>query len=162
MIIWYVWSWTKVSMLGLRLALMHRPFMSTLLTLCRSLARTFRRFFCPFLLLISWAEVYPNRVSAFFSAWNYLASTHANAHATKHSGPASLPRKSQAASNGGIPHWAGGGYLFSSSTWVLAFYLCIHKQRKYICMYTQPSYLKQCIHTYVYIYAYIVELIFLP
>ena len=145
---------------GLRFLL---TFMPTLLTLCRSFARTYRG--SGSLSTLPWtphqltAEVYPHRVSTSVSAWDYLASTHANTDAVKHSGPASLPRKSQAARNGGIPLGQVAATFFSAvlSTSILL----VHPQAVWAHMYvyTACSYLKQCIHTYVYIYVYVVELI---
>ena len=120
---------------GLRFLL---TFMPTLLTLCRSFARTYRG--SGSLSTLPWtphqltAEVYPHRVSTSVSAWDYLASTHANTSAVKHSGPASLPRKSQAARNGGIPLGQEAATFFGSteyyfacaSTSSVSTYVCIH------------------------------------
>ena len=110
-------------------------------------------------LLISWAEVYPHRVSTSVSAWDYLASTHANTSAVKHSGPASLPRKSQAARNGAILLGQAAA-TFLQQYWVLAFCLCIHKQCEHICMYTQPVHTSSSVYTHMSTYiVYVVELI---
>ena len=47
------------------------------------------------------ADGYPHRISTFVPAWNFLAGAHANTSTVKYSGPAFLPRKSQAARNRG-------------------------------------------------------------
>ena len=145
---------------GLRFLL---TFMPTLLTLCRSFARTYRG--SGSLSTLPWtphqltAEVYPHRVSTSVSAWDYLASTHANTSAVKHSGPASLPRKSQAARNGAILLGQAAA-TFLQQYWVLAFCLCIHKQCEHICMYTQPVHTSSSVYTHMSTYiVYVVELI---
>ena len=146
---------------GLRFLL---TFMPTLLTLCRSFARTYRG--SGSLSTLPWtphqltAEVYPHRVSTSVSAWDYLASTHANTSTVKHSGPASLPRKSQAARNRVIPFGQAAATFFRC--WELAFCLCIHKQCEHICMYTQPVHTSSSVYTHmsIYLYVYIVGLSF--
>ena len=148
---WGTWSFGMYDH-GLRFLL---TFMPTLLTLCRSFARTYRG--SGSLSTLPWtphqltAEVYPHRVSTSVSAWDYLASTHANTSAVKHSGPASLPRKSQAARNGAILLGQAAA-TFLQQYWVLAFCLCIHKQCEHICMYTQPVHTSSSVYTHMSTY----------
>ena len=139
---------------GLRFLL---TFMPTLLILCWSFARTYRG--SGSLSTLPWtphqltAEVYPHRVSTSVSAWDYLASTHANTSTVKHSGPASLPRKSQAARNGAILLGQAAA-TFLRQYWVLAFCLCIHKQCEHICMHTQPVHTSSSVCTHMSTYMY--------
>ena len=162
-VVWGTWSFGMYDH-GLRFLL---TFMPTLLTLCRSFARTYHGLGS--LSTLPWtphqltAEVYPHRVSTSVSAWDYLASTHANTSAVKHSGPASLPRKSQAARNGGIPLWAGGGYLFSmlrtsifacASTSSVSTYVCIHSL-----FIPQAVYTHICLYICIYSRAYIFTIV---
>ena len=152
-VVWGAWSFGMYDH-GLRFLL---TFMPTLLTLCRSFARTYRG--SGSLSTLPWtphqltAEVYPHRVSTSVSAWDYLASTHANTSAVKHSGPASLPRKSQAARNGAILLGQAAA-TFLQQYWVLAFCLCIHKQCEHICMYTQPVHTSSSVYTHMSTYMY--------
>ena len=152
-VVWGTWSFGMYDH-GLRFLL---TFMPTLLTLCRSFARTYRG--SGSLSTLPWtphqltAEVYPHRVSTSVSAWDYLASTHANTSTVKHSGPASLPRKSQAARNGAILLGQAAA-TFLQQYWVLAFCLCIHKQFELICMYTQPVHTSSSVYTHMSTYTY--------
>ena len=148
-IIWYVWSWTKVS-IDLYAHLTHalsefcayRPWVGKSLKLCPGTPHQLT------------AEVYPHHVSTSVSAWDYLASTHANTSTVKHSGLASLPRKSQAARNGAILLRQVAATFFRQY-WVLAFCLCIHKQGKHIYMYTKPVHTTSSVYTYISIYMHI-------
>ena len=144
----YVWSWTKVS-IDFYSHLTH-----TLLEFWEYLPRVGSLSIFPLNSLSSdsWSILYPHLVSMSLLAWYYFASTHANTSVVKQSGLASLPKKSQAASNGAILLGQVAATFLSAKNW--NFCLCPTRSvSRYVCIHSQ--FIPQAVYTHIHWRTYI-------